>query len=283
MGIFNLRSVAINQVAMYPTKKMVQLFLFIVLFYSVIVLFFYLFQSKFLFFPQPITSNPYLTENIEEVAVISSDGNRLHGWLYHKKQDSPQKLIIYFGGNAEEVSHMIPMVSMFKDWAMLLINYPGYGFSEGKPGQESFFNAALAIYDFAVSRDDIDSENVVLLGRSIGSGPAVFLAHERNVRSVILISPFESIRAVAQSKMPFLPVGLILKHPFPSKKFADTVDAPLLAFYGSADSIIPQRHTKRLAESWKGPVRLIELASFGHNDVFESQQMWEEIIGFLNR
>lgn len=264
-------------------NKMIQTFLFIGVLYSIIVLFFYIFQSGFLFFPQPLTSNIQHAESIEEVSIVSSDGNRLHGWLCHTGKRSPQKLIIYFGGNAEEVSHMIPMAPMFEDWAMLLINYPGYGLSEGKPGQESFFNAALAIFDYAFSRDDIDSENIVVMGRSIGSGPAVYLSHERSVRSVMLISPFESIRAVAQSKMPFLPVGLILKHRFPSKKYAVNISAPLLAFYGTADNIIPPSHTKRLAEYWKSPVRLIELTSYGHNDIFQSQQMWEEVKAFLAR
>ncbi len=264
-------------------KSMINVFIVFVMFYGIIIIFFYVFQSGMLFFPQPLSSRVVLNEKTEEVKIQSSDGNMLHGWLCHASNNGPQNLLIYFGGNAEEVSHMVPMASMFEDWALLLINYPGYGRSEGKPGQESFYTAALAIYDYAAERDDVDNENIVLMGRSIGSGSAVYLAHERKVKSLILISPFESIRAVAQSKLPFLPVNLILRHKFPVKKYAANVHVPLLAFYGTADNIIPPLHSKKLAEYWKGEKKLIGLSSFGHNDIFGSEQLWEEIDEFLKR
>ncbi|MBW6478174.1 MAG: alpha/beta hydrolase [Bacteroidales bacterium] len=249
--------------------------------YIIIVAFFYLFQSNFIFFPQPLTGTVHTGEFTEEVRITTDDDKVLHGWLCKSKTDGPQKLIIYFGGNAEEVSHMIPAASMFEDWAFLLINYPGYGKSEGRPGQKSFYKAALEIYDYAVARDDVYAENIVVMGRSIGSGSAVFLAHERDVKAVVLISPFESIRAVARSSMPFLPVNLILRHKFLSKKFASEINSPMIAFYGTADQIIPPSHTQKLAAFWKGPSRLVELQGYGHNDIFESKQMWEEINGFL--
>ncbi len=264
-------------------KRMTSFFIFIAVLYGFIIVFFYFFQSVLLFFPQPLSSRVELNEKTEEVKIESSDGNVLHGWLCHASNNGPQKLIIYFGGNAEEVSHMVPVASMFEDWAMLLINYPGYGRSEGKPGQDSFYNAALAIYDYAVERDDIDNENIVLMGRSIGSGSAVYLAHERKVKSLVLISPFESIRAVAKSKLPILPVDLILRHKFLSKKYAANINVPLLVFYGTADNIIPPIHSRRFAEYWRGKKRLIGLPSFGHNDIFNSNQLWKEIDDFLKR
>lgn len=249
--------------------------------YVIIVAFFYLFQSNFIFFPQPLTGSVNTGEHTEEVRIRTDDDKLLHGWLCKSKVNGPQKLIIYFGGNAEEVSHMIPIASLFEDWAILLVNYPGYGKSEGKPGQESFYKAALAIYDYALSRDDVDSENIVSMGRSIGSGSAVFLAHERDVKAVVLISPFESLRSVARSSMPFLPVSLILRHKFLSKKYASEISSPMIAFYGTADQIIPPSHTQKLASHWKGSSRLVKLQGYDHNNIFESRQMWEEITGFL--
>ncbi len=264
-------------------KIMTNFFVFLLVLYGFIIVFFYLFQSVLLFYPQPISTRVESNEKTEEIKIESSDGNILYGWLCHTSNEGPQKLIIYFGGNAEEVSHMVPMASMFEDWAMLLINYPGYGRSEGKPGQDSFYSAALAIYDYAAERDDIDNENIVLMGRSIGSGSAVYLAHERKVKSLVLISPFESILAVAKSKLPFLPVSLMLRHKFPSKKYAASINVPLVAFYGTADNIIPPIHSKKFAEYWGGEKRLIGLPSFGHNDIFASNQLWKEIDEFLKR
>lgn len=248
--------------------------------YAAVLAFFFVMQSGFLFFPQPLVSNIPESAVVEEVFVTSGE-NVLHGWLCKAESEQPRKLIIYFGGNAEEVSHMIAEASRLGDYALLLVNYPGYGKSEGRPGQKSFFEAALAIYDYAVSRVDISPDHVVVMGRSIGTGSAVYLAAERNVRGVVLISPFESIRAVAQSKMPFLPVRLILRHPFPSKKFSRKIGAPMITFYGTHDNIIPPRHSQKLMQYWKGPARGIELPGYGHNNIFESRQMWEEIKNFL--
>ncbi|MFO7922860.1 MAG: alpha/beta fold hydrolase [Bacteroidales bacterium] len=262
-------------------KRMTHVFIFLAVLYGIIIIFFYLFQTALLFFPQPLFSRVELNEKTEEVKIQSFDGNLLHGWLCHDNDRGTQKLIIYFGGNAEEVSHMLSLASRFDGWAMLLINYPGYGRSEGRPGQDSFYNAALSIYDYATERDDIDSDNIVLMGRSIGSASAIYLAHERKVKSLILVSPFESIRAVAKSKLPFLPVNLILRHKFSSKKYAANVNVPLLAFYGTADNIIPPIHSKKLAEYWRGEKRLVKLSSFGHNDIFNSDQLWEETDEFL--
>lgn len=278
VGLSVLLCLRIIQIRM---NKMLHFLFAVLVIYLLVVLFFWLFQSRFLFYPQPLGAAPVLDKNVEEVRIETSRDQTLHGWLCKSQGADPQKLIIYFGGNAEEVSHMIGVSKMFDEWAMLLVNYPGYGQSQGKPGQKSFFNAALSIYDYAVSREDIDPQNIVLMGRSIGTGSAVYVAHERKVRAVVLISPFESLRSVAQSKMPFLPVGLILRHPFPSKKYASKIQAPLLAFYGTQDQIVPGPHSRKLVNAWEGPSTLVTLEGFNHNDIFESARLWQETKAFL--
>ena len=262
-------------------KKLMTILLTILIAYGAILVFFYAIQSSLIFYPQAVPAAVSGNKQVEEVHIKTTAGEMLHGWISKGGSAPPHKLIIYFGGNAEEVSHMIPRAQTLDDWALLLVNYPGYGRSQGKPGQDSFFRAALAIYDHALSRDDIDPDHIVLMGRSIGTGSAAFLAHERPVRAVIMISPFESLQPVAQASMPFLPVGLLLQHKFPSKNYAPQIEAPLLAFYGTEDHIIPPRHSKNLAALWKGPKRLIALEGFDHNDIFESREMWDSISRFL--
>jgi uncharacterized protein len=262
-------------------KKMTNVLITILIIYIAVVALYYFMQGSMLFFPRPITQQVQVDKQVEEVVITTESGTLLHGWLCKNPDERSQKLIIYFGGNAEEVSHMIDKAGDFGGWALLLINYPGYGKSEGRPGEKSFFDAATTIWDYAVSRADIDKRNIVLMGRSIGTGTAVYLAHKKNPKAVILVSPFESIRAVAQSKLPFLPIGLMLKHKFESGKYAAEIDVPLLAFYGTSDNIIPPKHTKKLTGQWKGQVVLVELPGYGHNDIFESGQLWRDINVFL--
>jgi uncharacterized protein len=262
-------------------KKMTTFLLVVLIGYAAILAFFFFAQKSMLFYPQPLTYKVQLHENLEEVSITTPENLILKGWLCKSESQKPHKLIIYFGGNAEEVSHMIPMASLFEGWALLLINYPGYGESEGKPGQKQFFEAALSIYDYAATRTDIDPENIMVMGRSIGTGVATYLASQKETKAVVLISPFGSIQSVAQQSLPFLPVGLLLRHPFRSEKYAKKIEVPLLAFYGTVDNIIPPKHTHELVDSWKGRTTLVELEGYGHNDVFESQRMWEEINWFL--
>lgn len=260
---------------------MISIIITLAILYILMIGFFYFMQSTFLFFPQPIQQQLQLDEYTEEINIEEKDNMLLHGWLRKAPGNEKQKLIIYLGGNAEEVSHMIPRASMLEGWALLLINYPGYGKSEGKPSEKSFFLSALRIYDYAASREDIDINNIVIMGRSIGTGSAVYLAHERKAKAVILISPFESITSVARASLPFIPVGLILKHKFESKKYAPAISSPLLVFYGTEDKIIPARHSKLLVQYWKGENQLVKLKGYGHNDIFESKQLWNQTLNFL--
>jgi len=262
---------------------MIYLLIILAILYSLVLAFFYFSQRGMLFYPQPLSYLIQANENVEEVEIQMTEGNILRGWLCKNHSTHSRKLLIYFGGNAEEVSHLVPEASLFGDWDVLLVNYPGYGKSDGRPGEESFFNAALEIYDYAVSRMDADNAQIVVMGRSIGTASAVYLASKRKTRGVILVSPFESIRAVAQAKLPFLPVSLLLQHPFASKKYAEGIQAPVLAFYGTADNIVPPSHSKKLMEYWSGPVRLVELPGYNHNNIFDSEQLWRETERFLER
>ncbi len=262
-------------------KIILSLLIVIISIYLIIMILVWMAQKQLIFFPQPLAFEVPLIKNQEEVYITTAEGNILHGWLRKAQIPYRQKLIIYFGGNAEEVSHILTTAPQFNDWAYLLINYPGYGKSEGSPGKKSFYDAALAIYDYAVAREDIDATNLVVMGRSIGTGTAVYLAAHRKVSAVILISPFESLRAVAQNSMWFLPVGLLLRHNFDSKKHAKQISAPLLAFYGTQDTTIPPQHTIRLTEYWKGKHVLVPLQGYSHNDIFNSEQLWVEVATFL--
>jgi uncharacterized protein len=264
-------------------KTLITMLITFALVYLVIMVLVWLMQDRLIFFPQPLAYQVPVHENLEEVFITTRGGNQLHGWLRKAPAADPQKLIIYFGGNAEEVSHMLAAAPGYAGWAYLLMNYPGYGNSEGRSGKTSFYDAALAIYDYALTRQDIDTAGIVVMGRSIGTGSAVFLAGHRKVRAVVLISPFESLGAVARSSMWFLPVGLLLRHNFKPERYAKNITAPLLAFYGTRDNIIPPRHSINLTQSWKGEHILIPLQGYGHNDIFASQQLWGEVEVFLNK
>ena len=118
-------------------------------------------------------------------------------------------------------------------------------------------------------------------GRSLGSGVAVRLAAHRPVRAVVLVSPFDSLRSIARKQYPFVPVSLLLKHPFDSLAHAPEIAAPLLVVAGDHDRLIPAKYSRRLHDAWGGPKRWRLLEQADHNDIHARSGYWPEIRDFL--
>ncbi|HEY5292390.1 MAG TPA: alpha/beta fold hydrolase [Burkholderiales bacterium] len=245
----------------------------------------YFFQERLIFFPQPIIQDPLKANPgaaIEEVSLITSDQVRLHGWLVKAAPaQTPAPLLIYFGGNAEEVSWLASTAGQYAGWSLLMFNYRGYGRSEGKPGEAELFADALQIYDYATSR--AQGGRVALMGRSLGSGVAVYLAARRPVAGVILVSPYDSLESVARGLYPFLPIGLMLKHRFDSLSRAPGIKAPLLCLVASGDRVIPRPHSERLYAAWGGPKQWREIRPADHDSLAGEPDYWRAIAAFLGK
>ncbi len=245
----------------------------------------YFLQERLIFFPQPLTGDP-LKDNpgaaIEEVNLIASDQVRLHGWLVKAAAaQTPAPVLIYFGGNAEEVSWLASTAGHYAGWSLLMLNYRGYGRSEGKPGEAQLFADALQIYDYAARR--AGAGRVAVMGRSLGSGVAVYLAAQRPVAGVILVSPYDSVESVAQGIYPFLPISLMLKHRFDSLSRAPQIKAPLLCLVASGDRVIPRPHSARLYAAWGGPRQWLEIRQADHDSVAGEPDYWRAIAAFLTK
>ncbi|MBF0368273.1 MAG: alpha/beta fold hydrolase [Magnetococcales bacterium] len=211
------------------------------------------------------------------------DGVLLHGWLINIETDRQRPLLIYFGGNAEEVSGFLLEARILKKWAVAAINYRGYGLSGGKPGESVLFADALTLYDRLSKEPAIDPSRIVVMGRSLGSGVAVHLAAKRTLKGVVLISPYDAIREVAQEIYPYAPVAFLLKHPFDSYIRAPHITTPLLALTASDDDIIPEKHSLRLIAAWGGDHRHRTLRRVDHNTIVHHPDYWREIMKFLDQ
>jgi hypothetical protein len=221
---------------------------------------------------------------VEEVRPAAEDGTRLHGWLV--KAQGPAPLVIYFGGNAEEVSWMLdavgdPVRGATPGIGWLLVNYRGYGLSEGSPSEAALVADALVLFDFAAKHPAVDSQRIVAFGRSLGSGVAVPLAAQRPVRAVVLVAPFDSLVALAKRYYPFLPVDWMLKHRFDSLALAPGLRQALLCFIAERDEVIPPVHSERLYEAWGGPKRKVALQGAGHNETDGADGFWPTLAAFL--
>jgi uncharacterized protein len=230
----------------------------------------YVGQDQLIFHPQPATDARGLA-GAASVFMQARDGTRLHAW--HVK-GSP--LVLYFGGNAEDVSRLLkPVAQQAPGAGWLLVDYRGYGASAGTPSEEALSADAIEWFDYA--KQKLDAQRLVVFGRSLGSGVAVQLAAARPVEAVILVTPFDSLTNVARHHYPYLPVSWMLKHPFDSLRRAPAIAAPLLCLVAERDEIIPAVHSRRLFDAWQGPKRWVELGGAGHNSTDDVPAFWQAI------
>jgi hypothetical protein len=240
----------------------------------------YVGQDRLIFHAQPTTDTSRAQTagafpGAASVFIQARDGTRLHAW--HLK-GSP--LVVYFGGNAEEVSWMLDRAARSAPGiGWLLVDYRGYGGSAGAPSEDLLTGDAMQWFDHA--RQKLDAQRVVVLGRSLGSGVAVQLAVARPVEGVILVTPYDSLTNVARHHYPYLPVSWMLKHPFDSLSRAGSIGAPLLCLVAERDEVIPVVHSRRLFDAWQGPKRWVELAGAGHNSTDDVPAFWQAIREFL--
>ncbi|MBF0611445.1 MAG: alpha/beta hydrolase [Magnetococcales bacterium] len=251
---------------------------------------YFYFAQESLLFPAPFYDPaqndllPALYSNAEEIRVTASDGVVLHGWLVKSgKADGKMPMLIYFSGNSELADDFPIQQAALKDWGILMINYRGYGKSEGKPSEQALVADAVLLYDTLTKRTDVDTTRIVAMGRSLGSGVAVKLAHERPLRAVILATPYDSIRAVAQDMLPYIPVSIILKHPFDSLALAPKINTPMLCLIAGDDTLIPPPHGKRLAKAWGGPTDVQILPGVDHDTIYGHPHLWRLVRDFLHR
>lgn len=219
----------------------------------------YVAQRSFIYFPTPPATNVAARDLRLEV-----DGATVQVWA-HNEDD--RDAIIYFGGNAEDVSLNIGQFSrIFPDKAIYLVNYRGYGASTGRPSETALIADALAVYDHVTPMHD----GISVIGRSLGSGVAAQLAASRKVARLVLITPYDSMVSVAHSAYPVFPVSLLLKDRYESSSHAGNITVPTLLLIAGRDEFIPMKSSRRLAAALQpGLTTVSVIEDAGHNTIQE--------------
>ncbi|MBC7455626.1 MAG: alpha/beta fold hydrolase [Massilia sp.] len=223
--------------------------------YALVCLGIYVDQRKRIYYPAPRAT-------AAESMQLAVDGATLV--VTTRALEAPAALI-YFGGNAEDVSGSLQTLAQaFPGHALYLLHYRGYGGSTGEPTEANLFADARALFDKAHARH----RNVVLIGRSLGSGVAMHLASERPVARMVLVTPYDSLADIAAHYFPWLPIRLLMKDKFDSWRYVPKVGVPVTVIMAEHDEIIPRANSERLlARFAPGQARAIVIPGAGHNDL----------------
>jgi len=240
--------------------------------YGFFCIYLYLRQRSLLYYPHPATSS-------SEAAVIwlEHDSQRIKIWAV-ERGDGPA--LIYFGGNAEDVSGNLGLFKeLVPDYSLYLMNYRGYGGSSGSPSESALYADSLALFDRVRRQHD----PVVVMGRSLGSGIATYCAAQRPAAGVVLVTPYASIAALAASHYPFMPVEPLIKDRYDSHRHAAGLAVPILALTAQRDEVIPKRISDALVQSCnQGLIEHVEIGSSGHNDIEQFPSYRKHLKQFLD-
>jgi len=217
-------------------------------------------------------------QGVEEFSIPASNGVQLYGW---HSRGTGDRLLIFFHGNGGHISAVSWLGHQLPGIDVIGISYRGFAGSEGEPSEAGLRLDALAVWRYATEDLGFSPKDIVLQGQSMGGGVAHHLLMEAHPAGVVFDSTFTSIEELAHAQMPFLPVSLLLRHPFRSYERAPKVTVPALVFHGSDDPLIPVDHGRRLAKLLPNAT-YVELPHHGHNDWTldrpEAQAAWRDFL-----
>jgi len=256
--------------------------------YVLICILFYFLQSRFLFFPQRIPKDFKFQFKypFEEVFLkVNKDQHDLEIHGLHFKSSQTKGVILYFHGNAGSLIGWGEIAEDFADlgYDVLIMDYRGYGKSDGKPGLPALYDDALLSYNYLL--EQYKPEEIILLGRSLGTGISAQLASKVKAKMLILETPYYSLSEVAQHYFPILPVKLINRFPLNTYRYLQNINLPVFIIHGTKDQVVPYSSGEKLwlfLQQKNRQVEMITIPDGTHNDLAGFPHYWQEMQRILN-
>jgi uncharacterized protein len=238
--------------------------------YFLVGLLLYAFQTSLIYYPVKKVEHSFFDLKLKDGDVDVS--------ILHVNRGR-EKALIYLGGNGESVVGVAyELFLQFPEHTIYLMEYRGYGASTGNPSEKAFYKDALALHDTVSA----NHQSLSIIGRSLGTGVATYLASQRKVDSMVLITPYDSIQSIAQKRFPIYPMSILLTEKYRSIDRVPSLDVPTLILLADNDKIIPMKNSEALIAAFakvKPTVKIIKNA--GHNALSERQEYKKAINDFL--
>ncbi len=239
----------------------------------------YVFQRSFQYEPEGkfLALGETLLKTAEQVEIPTSNNERIRGW-YAAPTDPGKPIIVYYKGNSDSFSSEHERFEAFVEdgYGFVAFDYRGFPASPGVLSQDNVLKDAIAAFAFAANK----GYPVVIWGRSLGSGPATYVASQRNAQALLLETPFDSALAVAKDRYWFLPVEWIMLDQYRVDQWIADVEEPVFVAHGTADTTIGYQHGVRAYELAPNKAEMWTVEGAGHSDLWEAG-IWEKAKGFF--
>jgi len=253
--------------------------------YLLVVLAFWLWQDRFVYFPGPPAGAPPASTVVDcaEEWIPTPDGERLHAWLARPRgapADERLAAVLVSHGNGGTIANRMQTAETFAAMgrAVLMFDYRGYGGSSGKPSEEGTYVDAVAAYDRLAADPRILPDRIVAYGESLGGAVAIELARRRKVEALVVESTFTSLPDIGQAVYPWIPVRFLSRAKYDSAAKIGAIGVPVLVIHSPQDDLIPFEFGRRLFEAAREPKRFLATAG-GHNDWgFSQREDWRTLV-----
>jgi pimeloyl-ACP methyl ester carboxylesterase len=228
----------------------------------------YLLQDSMIF-PRAAATRPIypLPPGHERLTLTTATGERLEGVLVPARTQT-RGLLLGFPGNAWNAEDCVTFLARrLPELDIAVFHYRGYEPSEGEPSEAALFADALLIHDRLQER--LEPRRILAAGFSLGSGVAAYLAAHRTLDGLILVTPFDSIEAVAAARYPFVPIRPLLRHPFRSDHYLRNRDVPVAVIIASDDSVVPAARSRALVTALRRPVMVETIPGSTHGGIYD--------------
>lgn len=242
----------------------------------------YLFQEQLIFLGESIEEDYQFTfENpFQEITIETKDHGKIN--IIHFTLEKPKGIILYYHGNAGSLIRWGQVAESFLPlgYEVAIMDYRGFGKSTGPRSQKILLNDAQSFYDYF--KKDYPESEIILFGRSLGTGIASWIASNNKPSQIILETPYYSLTSLVQSKFPVFPAGPSLRYKFRTFQYLKESECPITIFHGTADKVVPFRHGKRLYESLdKSKAEFVKIDEGNHANLSEYQLYWDKMKDIL--
>jgi fermentation-respiration switch protein FrsA (DUF1100 family) len=263
------------------------LILLLLLFYMAFSLYLYLNQTNLIHLPdlpsRAVDATPHQVGlNFESVELMTEDRVKLHAWYI--PHEAPRATLLFFHGNAGNISHRLDSLALFNSLGLtvLIIDYRGYGNSEGSLSEEGIYQDAQAAWRYLTETKHIPGENVMLFGRSFGGAVAAYLAAEYDAMGIVLESTFTSVPDMAAELYPWLPARWLTRYHYNTLERIAAIRCPVMVIHSPNDEIIPFEQGRLLFQRASEPKRFFELSgdhNSGYMQVLDRyRDHWDDFI-----
>jgi fermentation-respiration switch protein FrsA (DUF1100 family) len=255
---------------------LIKIIIALALFYIAAMIAIYFAQALFIYAPniptRELSSTPAdIGLAFEEVTLRTADNEKLHGWFIPAVSTNNQleKTVLFMHGNAGNISHRLENIRIYHQLGLnfFIFDYRGYGQSTGNTSEAGTYLDAAAAWDYLIGEQNMNAEQIIIAGRSLGGGVASELANNVTPAMLILESTFTSMPDASKKHYPFMPISIILKHRYETLNKLKNISCPIVIVHSRNDEVIPFSHAEINFERANQPKKFIELRG-GHGNGF---------------